>query len=849
MHKHKYRRGKRFAGLFLSAALVMTGIPVQAAEFTAPSAEADLFSSGVEDSYKGASDTGASSSVSSFYTEENPEKSTDLTPTVTPSGDTKDTLTPTPQATPSVTPLPGDEVTPTVTPDPTVSVTPEVTPTVTPEVSPTATPTVTPLPTVSPTPTVTPAPTIDPEKEVMLRFMDGEGNECEKLRKVLDWNETLILPHVPDLSAPDTWKLEPDEKLDDSITLDGGEILKLKKGESWNDFIDENGCLNFYMPKECTLSLYNNSGTAVFPGLKLKVYETNSITLPDPTSTTYINYGWTDVKGSSTVKYKLNSTYKVEEDQSLYIVRRTALKATFLSQTGSSNSTFASLNQTIGKGLKIQLPAVPAKTGYQSLGWSLSKNATKASYSAGKSVTVSKNLTFYAVYQKLPYTVSFSNNSGTSTSKTYTSLNVYVSKNQTITLPEVPKVKGYTNLGWTTAKGKNTPLYTAGSKIKITKSTKFYAVRRKSKYYTVNYYLGNGSTSAAYKKLTQTVEEGTVIALPTVPSRTGYVNLGWSGKKNATTAISKSTYTVNKNINFYAVQKKAVTLTLHKANGAVWKTVSVATGGTYTLPNVGNATGYTFMGWSSQKHLNTKASNKFMNPEYEAEQVITLNANMDLYAVVFNCSTETNLPADELPQVDIYKYKQVIFVGDSRTEYMENALKNLGGGVTNHVEFVFEAGKGLAWFKSTGWSELYALVKDGTNSILQKKTAVIFNFGVNDLKNYQNYVAYYKLIEPILTNKGCELYFMSVNQVNRKMLATAGRSDRSEAAVRSFNDYMKANLPSEYTYIDMYSYLKSTGYSFSSDHSGAESTDDGLHYTAKTYKRIFAKCLDSLKRR
>lgn len=67
MHKHKYRRGKRFAGLFLSAALVMTGIPVQAAEFTAPSAEADLFSSGVADAYTGGSGTGTSSSVSSFY--------------------------------------------------------------------------------------------------------------------------------------------------------------------------------------------------------------------------------------------------------------------------------------------------------------------------------------------------------------------------------------------------------------------------------------------------------------------------------------------------------------------------------------------------------------------------------------------------------------------------------------------------------------------------------------------------------------------------------------------------------------------------------------------------------------
>lgn len=47
------------------------------------------------------------------------------------------------------------------------------------------------------------------------------------------------------------------------------------------------------------------------------------------------------------------------------------------------------------------------------------------------------------------------------------------------------------------------------------------------------------------------------------------------------------------------------------------------------------------------------------------------------------------------------------------------------------------------------------------------------------------------------------------------------------------NDYMKANLSSAYTYIDMYSYLKSTGYSFASDHYGAGTIDDGLHYTAK----------------
>ena len=315
MHKHKYRRGKRFAGLFLSAALVMTGIPVQAAEFTAPSAETDLFSSGVADAYTGGSGTGTSSSVSSFYKGESSEPAADSTPTVTPADE--------PGETPSVTPTPSaaQEGTLTVTPEATPSVTPseapEVSPTVTPEMTPAVTPTVTP----TETPSITPTPTINPEEEIMLRFIDGDGNECDNLSTVLDWGETLILPHVPDETAPDQWKLEKDEKLNDSITLNGGEIMTLKKGESWNVFINK-GVLTFYMPKKCTLSLYNNSGTAVFRGLKLKVYETNSVTLPNPSGTKYINYGWTDVKGSTDVKYALNSEYKVTKDQSLYIVRR-----------------------------------------------------------------------------------------------------------------------------------------------------------------------------------------------------------------------------------------------------------------------------------------------------------------------------------------------------------------------------------------------------------------------------------------------------------------------------------------------------------------------------------------------
>ena len=194
-----------------------------------------------------------------------------------------------------------------------------------------------------------------------------------------------------------------------------------------------------------------------------------------------------------------------------------------------------------------------------------------------------------------------------------------------------------------------------------------------------------------------------------------------------------------------------------------------------------------------------------------------------------------------------YKYKQVIFVGDSRTEFMENVLKGMGNTAIKDVKFVCSAGQGLNWLSSTGWTELYSIVKNDTNSILSKKTAVIFNFGVNDLTKYKKYAEYYNWMAPQLISKGCELYFMSVNPLNRLMLPNAGRSDRSEAAVRTFNKYMQSNLDSAYNYIDMYSYLKSTGYSFASDHYGTGSIDDGLHYTTRTYKRIYAKCMNSLK--
>ena len=249
--------------MFLTVALITATVPVQAAEFGTPDSFEEIFSSGEEDSC--ITDTentlpAASDSEKVMASELSP------TPTVTSTPEGTPALTETP--TPSVTPMPSSTPTPSVTPSP------------------------------------SPTPTINPEKEVMLRFIDGEGNECEQLRTVMSWGESLILPNVPDTGAPDMWKLEKNEKLGDAITLKGGDILTLKKGENWNLFL-EKGILNFYMPKKCTVSLYNNSGTSVFSNGILHAYETKNVILPDMPSSKYINYGWTDKIGRASCRERV----------------------------------------------------------------------------------------------------------------------------------------------------------------------------------------------------------------------------------------------------------------------------------------------------------------------------------------------------------------------------------------------------------------------------------------------------------------------------------------------------------------------------------------------------------------
>lgn len=448
------------------------------------------------------------------------------------------------------------------------------------------------------------------------------------------------------------------------------------------------------------------------------------------------------------------------------------------------------------------------------------------------------------VQAAVAYKVTFSNNSGTSKAKGYTSLNKTVAKNATFTVPAVPKMAGYQGLGWTTSKGKTTPLYKPGTKIKVTKNINFYVVRRKSRYNTMTFYYGNGKTDSTYKKLTMVMEEGTTAKLPSVPPRAGYENLGWSSVKNSSKVNFPEGKTIcpGKNWSFYAVQKKAPTLTLCNSAGTkIYYSKAVQPGTKICLPTLLNASGKTMMGWSPSR-------NKRTNAEYQPGEYITVDKTIKLYAVVFDRRYEENLTREDLLRWNSVllgeygKYDKIIFVGDSRMYHTQLLLHNQYGiDSLEGTEILCKSGSGLSWLKSTAYPEL--------KKRIEGRTAVIFNHGVNDTYNISGYVSFMNEIGPELKEMGCDLYYMSVNPVNSKnILAHRQLNTIHEADIINFNTSIQSKVCGNglYNYIDCYGYLVRNGYGTDSGYGLDTGVDDGLHYSTKTYKRILDYALRSI---
>jgi len=213
--------------------------------------------------------------------------------------------------------------------------------------------------------------------------------------------------------------------------------------------------------------------------------------------------------------------------------------------------------QTVNDGAVIILPdkGGMTSTGNIFAGWNENASGGGTTYSVGASVTVTRNMAFYAQWldgSTPQYTVTFNANGATSGAAP-ASQTVYSGISITVPGQGTLAHSGKTFGGWNTQSNGGGTNYAVGATFTVTENVTLYAKWQSAVQYTVTYNANGASGSAPAK---QTVDPGTEITLPGVGSMSniGKTFEGWNTQANGggISYDEGAAYTVNANTSFYA---------------------------------------------------------------------------------------------------------------------------------------------------------------------------------------------------------------------------------------------------------------------------------------------------------
>ena len=326
---------------------------------------------------------------------------------------------------------------------------------------------------------------------------------------------------------------------------------------SQSDFVIEMKCSNSnsgtlipelinYLPEleEYTVLFEANGGNVNI--VSDIVSDRDSIILPTPTKDFTITYnanngvgapseqdvsvackGWSTSSSATSATYACGESFKPIADTTLYAV----------------------WNNTVNTML---YSTEPTKEGFVFQGWSTNKNATSATYSAGANISLSSDITLYAIWSKTDNT----NPTGSISSTN----NVASSQMVTLSLYDNVGVAGYY---WGTSSTYTNNTYTSTNSSSVTKTisssgTYYLTVKdtsgNVSSNYSITFYKttlnANGGSVSPTSVLTKS---GNSFTFPT-PTRSGYTYSGWATSNSATSGVSS--LTPNSNKTYYAVWYK-----------------------------------------------------------------------------------------------------------------------------------------------------------------------------------------------------------------------------------------------------------------------------------------------------
>jgi uncharacterized repeat protein (TIGR02543 family) len=402
----------------------------------------------------------------------------------------------------------------------------------------------------------------------------------------------------------------------------------------------------------------------------------------EPTQDGYKFLGWSTSQNGSVIDL---AKLTITENTTLYAVfEQITYSVTLYDKDNKASS------EQIAEGATFKFPSLEAAEGYTFQGWSTTQGGV-VEYCEGATLEITSAMTFYPVFQKNTYTVTFYNGDSRVTSQT-------VEHNNAATEPAAPAKTGYRFLGWsTTPNGSTIDL----EKLTITENTDLYAVFEQIKY-TVTFYDTDGS------QLDQ-VEAAAGNCPYDIPSKTGYIFKGWATSRGGSVVYDTDTaLPITGDASFYAVfEAEQYTVKLLNADGSEILTDTSSYGAVYAIPRQEDTVSSTFKGWA------TTANGDVV---YQNNAVFTVSGPVTLYAVYSqNTYTVTFMNGDTAYDTQTVKHGER---ANAPADPTKDGYKFLGWAKS-------ENGTTTKDFTITGNTSFYAVFEKIVTSVTTDNTVTV----------------------------------------------------------------------------------------------------------------------------
>jgi len=379
---------------------------------------------------------------------------------------------------------------------------------------------------------------------------------------------------------------------------------------------------------------------------KCEIFNTNvscNIKTPTIARDGFTIVGWGITENSKAALAESNKTIAVTQNIKYYAITKKLVTATFEKNGATNISKNIATCEIINKDNSciITTPTVN-RDGYTILGWATTKDSKISSVEVNKSLTLTKDMQYYAVTKKT-LTAIFEKNGAKSISKVSDKCELYNNDiSCTITTPTITR-SSYTILGWGTTSSSKSSNVGVNKALTITKDTIYYAITNKN--INVNFY-GNGAIIDKNKVSCSIWNNASkcTVNLPTI-TRDGYTVLGFNadatshsasdgwisgGKVEVDSTVSSNFYAITKSNTRYTatfkIQDMKATST-SETNKSCFR-YNKETDCSITSPTLTSKSGYKALGWNTTKN-STSAS-------LDSGKTTKLSANATFYSITYN---------------------------------------------------------------------------------------------------------------------------------------------------------------------------------------------------------------------